>query len=117
MVSIPYMQLRGGSSKGIYFLASDLPDDAEERNQIILDAVGRDARQIDGLGGANPLTSKVAVVSASAHADYDVDYLFVQVVVGDNRVDTTPNCGNILAGVGAFAIESGLVQATPPPTH
>ncbi|MEZ8081455.1 4-oxalomesaconate tautomerase [Enterovibrio norvegicus] len=116
MVSIPYMQLRGGSSKGIYFLASDLPEDVDARDQAILDAVGRDARQIDGLGGANPLTSKVAVVSASSDADCDVDYLFVQVVVGENRVDTTPNCGNILAGVGAFAIESGLVEATHPKT-
>ena len=107
--AIPYMQFRGGSSKGLYFLAEDLPLDPAERNQIILSALGRDARQIDGLGGAHPLTSKVAVVSRSTRPDADVDFLFVQVVVGENRVDTTPNCGNILAGVGPFAIEAGLI--------
>jgi len=107
--SIPYMQLRGGSSKGIYFRAQDLPADAAMRDQVLLDIVGRDARQIDGLGGAHPLTSKVGIVSLSSRPDTDVDYLFAQVVVGENRVDTTPNCGNILAGVGAFAIESGML--------
>jgi len=106
--SIPYMQIRGGSSKGIYFRAADLPDDEQARDPILLDIVGRDEHQIDGLGGANPLTSKVGIVSPSARDDSDLDYLFVQVVVGENRVDTTPNCGNILAGVGAFAIESGM---------
>jgi 4-oxalomesaconate tautomerase len=108
-LAIPFMQFRGGSSKGLYFLASDLPSDPTERDQIILSAVGREARQIDGLGGGHPLTSKVAVVSRSARPDADVDFLFVQVVVGEDRVDTTPNCGNILAGVGPFAIEAGLI--------
>lgn len=108
-LAIPFMQFRGGSSKGLYFLADDLPSDPNQRDQIILAAVGRDARQIDGLGGAHPLTSKVAVVSRSNRADADVDFLFVQVVVGENRVDTTPNCGNILAGVAPFAVEAGLV--------
>jgi 4-oxalomesaconate tautomerase len=107
--AIPYMQFRGGSSKGLYFLASDLPEDRAAREQLLLDAVGRDARQIDGLGGGDPLTSKVAVVSLSTRDDADIDYQFVQIVVGEDRVDTTPNCGNILAGVGPFAIESGLV--------
>lgn len=107
--AIPFMQFRGGSSKGLYFLASDLPSEPVERDQVILAAVGRDARQIDGLGGAHPLTSKVAIVSRSTRSDADVDFLFVQVVVGENRVDTTPNCGNILAGVGPFAIEAGLI--------
>ncbi|CZF86070.1 4-oxalomesaconate tautomerase [Grimontia marina] len=111
MLAVPYMQMRGGSSKGLYFLASNLPRNEALRDQVILDAVGRDARQIDGLGGGHPLTSKVAVVSPSSLPDCDVDYLFVQVVVGENRVDTSPNCGNILAGVGAFAIENGLVDA------
>ncbi len=110
--AIPFMQLRGGSSKGIYFNAADLPADVTARNEALLDAVGRDARQIDGLGGADPLTSKVGVVSLSARDDADIDYLFVQVVIGENRVDTTPNCGNILAGVGPFAIESGLIKPT-----
>lgn len=107
--AIPFMQFRGGSSKGLYFLASDLPSEPVERDQIILSAVGREARQIDGLGGAHPLTSKVAVVSRSIRPDADVDFLFVQVVVGENRADTTPNCGNILAGVGPFALEAGLI--------
>ncbi|KXF80546.1 4-oxalomesaconate tautomerase [Enterovibrio coralii] len=111
MLAVPYMQMRGGSSKGLYFLASDLPRNEALRDQVILDAVGRDARQIDGLGGGHPLTSKVAVVSKSSLPECDIDYLFVQVVVGENRVDTSPNCGNILAGVGAFAIERGLVDA------
>jgi 4-oxalomesaconate tautomerase len=114
--SIPFMQIRGGSSKGLYFLATDLPSNESDRNEAILSAVGRDARQIDGLGGADPLTSKVAVVSTSDRSDADIDYLFVQVVVGENRVDTTPNCGNILAGVGPFAVERGLVQASHPQT-
>lgn len=105
------MMFRGGSSKGLYFNAADLPESISERDAVLLDAVGRDARQIDGLGGANPLTSKVAIVSASQRDDCDIDYLFCQVVVGENRVDTTPNCGNILAGVGPFAIEAGLVNA------
>lgn len=108
---IPYMQIRGGSSKGIFFKKEDLPQDEALRDEIILSIVGRDARQIDGLGGANPLTSKVAIVSTSSKEDADVDFLFIQVVVGENRVDSSPNCGNILAGVGVFAIKSGLVEA------
>jgi 4-oxalomesaconate tautomerase len=105
------MQIRGGSSKGVYFRKQDLPEDTEARDQVLLAALGRDERQIDGLGGGNPLTSKVGIISPSEQEDCDVDYLFAQVVVGENRVDTTPNCGNILAGVGAFAIESGMVAA------
>jgi 4-oxalomesaconate tautomerase len=107
-IAIPFMQMRGGSSKGVYFGAEDLPSDTDARDQLLLSALGRDARQIDGLGGAHPLTSKVAVVTPSSREDADIDYLFVQVVVGEDRVDTTPNCGNILAGVGPFAIESGM---------
>ena len=107
--SIPYMQIRGGSSKGIFFNKNDLPLDKKLRDEIILSIVGRDPKQIDGLGGANPLTSKVAIVSKSKKESCDVDFLFVQVVVGENRVDTSPNCGNILAGVGAFAIEEKFV--------
>ena len=108
---IDYMMFRGGSSKGVYFKAADLPADVEQRDQVLLDAVGRDARQIDGLGGGNPLTSKAALVSRSNRESCDLDYLFCQIVVGENRVDTAPNCGNILAGVGPFAIESGMVEA------
>jgi 4-oxalomesaconate tautomerase len=103
--------MRGGSSKGLYFRKEDLPADEALRDRVIVAAVGSDARQIDGAGGAHPLTSKVAVVSRSTAPDADIDYLFVQVVVGEGRVDTTPNCGNILAGVAPFAIEIGLVPA------
>ena len=103
--------MRGGSSKGLYFLKEDLPADEALRDRVIVAAMGSDSRQIDGAGGAHPLTSKVAVVSRSTSPDADVDYLFVQVVVGEGRVDTTPNCGNILAGVAPFAIETGLVAA------
>jgi 4-oxalomesaconate tautomerase len=103
--------MRGGSSKGLYFRREDLPADEALRDRVLVAAMGADARQIDGAGGAHPLTSKVAIVSRSESADADVDYLFVQVVVGEGRVDTTPNCGNMLAGVGPFAIENGIVPA------
>lgn len=106
---IPYMQIRGGSSKGIYFNKKDLPNNTQHRNEILLSIVGRDARQIDGLGGANPLTSKVAIISLSKKEGCDIDFFFVQVVVGENRVDSSPNCGNILAGIASFAIESKLI--------
>ena len=109
--------IRGGTSKGLYFLASDLPQDEETRDAVLLAAMGSpDQRQIDGLGGAHPLTSKVAVVSPSARADADIDYLFIQVTVDEARVSTAQNCGNILAGVAAFAIETGIVQASIPET-
>jgi len=109
---IPYMQIRGGSSKGVYFNRDDLPSDIQQRDQLLLDIIGRDSRQIDGLGGGHPLTSKVGVISPSNHPNADVDYLFIQIVVGENRIDATPNCGNILAGVGAFALESKIVEIT-----
>lgn len=104
--------MRGGTSKGPYFLASDLPKDPALRDRVLLAAMGSpDWRQIDGVGGADPLTSKVAVVSRSTRPDADVDFLFGQVLIDEARVDTTPNCGNMLAGVGPFAIEAGLVRA------
>ncbi|MBX2885089.1 MAG: 4-oxalomesaconate tautomerase [Granulosicoccus sp.] len=109
--AIPFMQFRGGSSKGIFFSLADLPADTLSRDEILLSALGRDSRQIDGMGGGNPLTSKVAIVGPSSRKDCDVDYLFAQIIVGENKVDTTPNCGNILAAVGPFAIESGMVTA------
>ncbi len=119
-LAIPFMQFRGGSSKGLFFNASDLPADSAERNRLILGAmegVGPgDPRQIDGLGGANSLTSKVAVVSRSERPDADLDYLFLQVVVGKGQVSAGQNCGNILAGVLPFAIESGLFPAGDPTT-
>ncbi|MEN9636093.1 MAG: hypothetical protein RL077_4497 [Verrucomicrobiota bacterium] len=110
------MQLRGGSSKGLYFKAADLPADAALRNRVLLAAmcgVGPDdQRQIDGLGGADPLTSKVAIVAVSQRTGADLDYEFVQVVVGGNATDNTQNCGNLLAGVVPFAIEAGLLRAS-----
>jgi len=110
--AIPATLMRGGTSKGLYFLKSDLPADSATRDAVLLAAMGSpDLRQIDGVGGAHPLTSKVAVISRSERADADVDYLFLQVVVNEPRVDAGQNCGNILAGVGPFAIEKGLVPA------
>ena len=110
------MQIRGGSSKGIYFLATDLPASNSLKTKILLDAIGRDTSQIDGLGGGQSVTSKIAIVSKSKSTDADVDFLFVQVVVGKNAIDITPNCGNLLAGVGPFAIEAKLVSPISPQT-
>jgi len=108
---IPCLMMRGGTSKGAYFLADDLPSDQAARDRVLLAAMGSpDPRQIDGIGGADSLTSKVAIISKSARAGVDVDYLFAQVVVNEPRVDYGQNCGNILAGVGPFAIERGLVN-------
>jgi len=109
--------MRGGTSKGPFFLASSLPDDTELRDRVLLAAMGSpDIRQIDGIGGADPLTSKVAIVSRSTRPGIQVDYLFAQVSIDRPLVDVTPNCGNMLAGVGPFAIESGLVTSSPPVT-
>jgi 4-oxalomesaconate tautomerase len=106
------MWMRGGTSKGGYFLASDLPSDIAARDAFLLGVMGSpDSRQIDGMGGADPLTSKIAVVSGSDHDGVDVDYLFLQVAVDQAIVTDAQNCGNILAGVGPFAIERGLVAA------
>jgi 4-oxalomesaconate tautomerase len=106
------MWMRGGTSKGGYFLADDLPADEKARGAFLLRAMGSpDPRQIDGMGGADPLTSKVAVVRKSVREGVDVDYLFLQVFVDQPIVTDAQNCGNILAGVGPFAIERGLVEA------
>jgi 4-oxalomesaconate tautomerase len=103
------MVMRGGTSKGLYFVESDLPTDEAARDHFLLEAMGSpDARQIDGLGGAHPLTSKVGIVSASDDDGADIDYLFLQVVVDKAVVTDAQNCGNILAGVGPFAVERGL---------
>jgi 4-oxalomesaconate tautomerase len=105
--------LRGGTSKGAYFLAGDLPADPAARDDLLLRIMGSpDPRQIDGIGGAHPLTSKVALVSTSTHPDADVDYLFLQVGVDTPEVSDRQNCGNLLAGVGPFAVERGLVPAS-----
>jgi len=104
--------MRGGTSKGAFFLKSDLPQDSAQRDQLLLSIMGSpDPRQIDGIGGANPLTSKVAIISASSRAGVDIEFLFLQVFVDQAIVTDKQNCGNILAGVGQFAIERGLVAA------
>ena len=109
---IPCVWMRGGTSKGGLFLAADLPTDIIQRDQLLLEIMGSpDNKQIDGMGGADPLTSKVGIVKRSSHPDCDVDYLFLQVFVDQAIVTDSQNCGNILAAVGPFAIEQGLVPA------
>ncbi|MCX4855213.1 4-oxalomesaconate tautomerase [Streptomyces canus] len=109
---VPCLLMRGGTSRGAYFLADDLPAEPALRDDLLLRIMGSpDERQIDGLGGAHPLTSKVAVISPSTDPEADVDYLFLQVVVDRPEVSGRQNCGNILAGVGPFAVERGLVPA------
>ncbi|RBP65621.1 4-oxalomesaconate tautomerase [Brevibacterium sanguinis] len=108
---LPCMLMRGGTSKGAYFLAEDLPPDRESVADLMLRVMGSpDARQIDGLGGAHPLTSKVAIVSRSQEPGVDVDYRFLQVGVDTSVVADAQTCGNLLAGVGPFAVERGLVD-------
>lgn len=112
-IGVRCMLIRGGTSKGAYFLADDLPGDTAARDRLLLAVMGSpDKRQVDGLGGAHPLTSKAAIVSRSSAAGCDIDFLFAQVGIEEPRVDTTPNCGNILAGIGPFALARGLVKAT-----
>ena len=112
LVSIPCLLMRGGTSKGPYLRARDLPAEVEERDRVLLALMGSpDVRQIDGLGGADTLTSKVAIVSPSAREGVDVDYLFAQVDINRAIVDTSPSCGNMLSGVGPFAIMDGMVAA------
>jgi 4-oxalomesaconate tautomerase len=109
--------MRGGTSKGLYFHVRDLPGDRATRDRVLLAAMGSpDPRQIDGAGGAHPLTSKVAVIGPATRPDADVDYLFLQVVVDKAEVSDAQNCGNILAGVGPWAIENGLVRIAGPTT-
>jgi 4-oxalomesaconate tautomerase len=110
--TIPCVLMRGGTSKGPFFLASDLPADPQVRDEVLLAAMGSPHEyQVDGVGGGNPLASKVAIISRSQRPDADVDYLFAQVSVNERIVDTKPNCGNMLVAVGPFAIEAGLVPA------
>ncbi|WP_368541915.1 4-oxalomesaconate tautomerase [Enterobacter soli] len=115
---IPCLLMRGGTSKAACFLAEDLPQDPAQRDTVLLAVMGSpDARQIDGIGGADPLTSKVAIIRRSTRPDADVDYLFAQVNVDRAVVDYGQNCGNILAAVGPFAIERGLVDCVAPLTR
>jgi 4-oxalomesaconate tautomerase len=115
--AIPCAVMRGGTSKGLMFLADSLPDDRATRDAVLLAAMGSpDPREIDGVGGAHPLTSKVGVVSLSPRDSADVEYLFLQVWPDRPEVSDSQNCGNILAAVGPFAIEQGLVPVTGPVT-
>lgn len=112
LVALPCVLMRGGTSKAAFFHAKHLPADTAARDAMVLAAMGHgDARQIDGIGGGHPLTTKVAIVSPSADPRADVDYLFGQVVAGESRIDYAPTCGNILSAVGPFALDEGLVQA------
>lgn len=112
LIRIPCVMMRGGTSKGPFFLSRDLPVDPAERDRLLLEIMGSGhALQIDGIGGGNSLSSKVAIVGPSSHPEADVDYLFAQVKVLEKSVDTAPNCGNMLSAVGPFAIEAGLVTA------
>jgi 2-methylaconitate cis-trans-isomerase PrpF len=112
LIRIPCVLMRGGTSKGPYFIASDLPAQIEARDRVLVSAMGAgNLLEIDGIGGGHPLTSKVAIVSPSRVPGADVDYLFAQVRVEQRLVDTSPNCGNMIAGVGPFAIEAGMVSA------
>ncbi|MDE2362144.1 MAG: 4-oxalomesaconate tautomerase [Hyphomicrobiales bacterium] len=111
-IAVPCLFMRGGTSRGPYFDAADLPADPAARDRFLLAAMGSpDIRQIDGLGGATTLTSKIAIVSKSTRPGCDVDYLFAQADIEKPLIDTAPSCGNMLAGVGPFAIERGLVAA------
>jgi 4-oxalomesaconate tautomerase len=115
--AIPCSAMRGGTSKGLVFLADDLPGDRPTRDAVLLAAMGSpDPREIDGMGGSHPLTSKVAVVSLSPRDNADVEYLFLQVWPDRPEVSDSQNCGNMLAAVGPFAIEHGLVAAGDPVT-
>ena len=109
--AIPCLLMRGGTSKGPFFRATDLPSDLPTRDRVLLAAMGSpDKRQIDGVGGAHPLTSKVGIVSLSDKEGIDLEFLFAQLQPDKDTVDTTPNCGNMLAGVVPFALETGMVQ-------
>ena len=117
LTAIPCVVMRGGTSRGPFFHREDLPADEETMKRVLLRVMGSPhVRQIDGIGGADPVTSKVAMVRRSQRADADVDYLFAQVIVERAFVDTSPSCGNIITGVGPFAIEEGLVEASDPET-
>ncbi len=111
--AIPCLFMRGGTSRGPFFRVEHLPSDSAQRDRLLLAVMGSpDRRQIDGLGGAHPLTSKVGIVGPGARPDVDLDFLFAQLQPESDTVDTSPNCGNMLAAVVPFALETGLVTAT-----
>lgn len=110
--------MRGGTSKALFFMENELPSDPVARDKVVLSAFGSpDPRQIDGLGGADTLTSKLAIIAPSSRADADIDYTFGQVAINDSFIDYVGNCGNISSAVGPFAIEEGLVRVTEPVTY
>ena len=118
MLQIPCVLMRGGTSRGPFLRNEDLPSALEHRDWVLSHIMGCGHElQIDGIGGGHPQTSKIAIVGPSAKAGADIDYLFAQAGVRDGRIDTSPNCGNMLAGVGPFAIEAGLVAASAPETR
>ncbi|HBP28066.1 MAG: 4-oxalomesaconate tautomerase [Advenella sp.] len=111
-LGLPCVVMRGGTSKGPFFLESDLPPPGEQRDRILLRVLGAlEPRRIDGIGGPDPLVNKIAIISPSKRADADVDYLFAQVCIHKNTIDYNVNCGNMLAAVGPYAIDQGLVKA------
>lgn len=113
LTAIPCTLMRGGTSRGAFFNAADIPDDPSLRDRLLLKAMGSPhPLQIDGIGGGQTLTSKVAIVGPPSRPGTDVDYLFAQVSVTDEIVDTRASCGNLLAAVGPFAIEAGLFEPT-----
>jgi len=117
-IGIPCILMRGGTSKGPFFLADDIPSEPKARERVLLAAMGSpDTRQINGIGGADTLTSKIAIISHSKHPDAELDYLFAQCSVDKAVVDFSPNCGNMLAAVGPYAIETGLIEAQSPTTR
>ena len=112
VIKLPISIIRGGTSKGVYILKNDLPTNKEEWDPILLRLMGSpDQKQIDGLGGSQSVTSKVAIISKSSRPEADVDYTFAQVSIDKPIVSYKGNCGNISSGVGPFAIEKGLVKA------
>ncbi|MCC6201807.1 MAG: 4-oxalomesaconate tautomerase [Gammaproteobacteria bacterium] len=111
--AIPCLLMRGGTSRGAYFLRRDLPQDPDQLSTLLAAVMGGpDAIQVDGIGGGHPLNNKVAVIGPASIPDADVDYLFLQVIPGERRATSAQNCGNILAAVGPFALETGLVMPT-----
>ncbi len=116
-IKIPAVYMRGGTSKGVYLMAGDLPEDPATRDKVILDIYGSpDIRQINGMGGADPLTSKVALLAPSTRPGVDIDYTFGYVGIKEAMIDYEGNCGNISSGVGVYAIRQGLVEAVEPVT-
>ena len=109
---LPVTIIRGGTSKGVYILENDIPENQDERDKILLRLMGSpDAKQIDGLGGSYSVTSKVAIIKKSDNPEADIDYTFAQVSVDKPLVSYKGNCGNISSGVAPFAIEKGLIKA------